>query len=47
MEDISLITKIILIIIVLHLIVGFGYAIYMLAPRKGDNLKENEADSEL
>lgn len=30
-------------IILLHLIVGFGYMIYMLAPRKGD--KNQEGDS--
>lgn len=29
-------TKIGLIIIVLHLIIGFGYMIYMLSPRKED-----------
>jgi hypothetical protein len=32
-------TKIGLLIILLHLIIGFGYMIYMLSPRKGD--KEN------
>jgi hypothetical protein len=42
MEDIGLVTKIILVVIVLHLIVGFGYAIYMLAPRKGDKVEGDD-----
>ncbi len=33
-------TTIGLLIILLHLIVGFGYMIYMLTPRKGDKIDE-------
>ena len=33
-------TKIGLIIILLHLIIGFGYMIFMLSPRKSDNNKD-------
>ena len=39
----SLITKIVIGIIVLHLIVGFGWLMYMLAPRKSDK-KEGQED---
>lgn len=33
-----MVTNIILIIIVLHLVVGFAWLIYKLSPRKGDEL---------
>jgi hypothetical protein len=33
--------KIILVIIVLHFVVGFGYLIYKLSPRKGDKKMED------
>jgi len=36
-----MITKIILGIIVLHLIAGFGWMIYKLTPRKGEELVDN------
>ncbi|MCB0640526.1 MAG: hypothetical protein KDC44_02765 [Phaeodactylibacter sp.] len=36
-------TKIILIVILLHLIAGFGYMVYVLLPKKGD-AEEAEAD---
>lgn len=36
MAELSLATKIILGIIVLHLIGGFGWLMYKLSPRKGD-----------
>ncbi len=31
-------------IIVLHFIVGFGYLIYKLSPKKGDKKEEKEED---
>jgi hypothetical protein len=34
----GLVTKIILIIIVLHLAIGFGWLFWKLMPRKGDKL---------
>ncbi|WP_273446529.1 hypothetical protein [Neolewinella agarilytica] len=40
----SVVTKIILVIIVLHLVVGFGWLIYMLAPRKKEAKKEEGAE---
>jgi hypothetical protein len=36
--------KIIMAIIVLHFIVGFGYLIYKLSPRKGDHKGEDQSD---
>ncbi len=41
----SLLTKIIIGVIVLHLIVGFGWLMYQLSPRKGDQLID-EAESQ-
>ncbi len=35
-------TKILLLLIVLHFIVGFGYLMFKLSPRKGDVLKNND-----
>ena len=37
----TFVTKIILLIIVLHLIIGFGWMIWKLSPRKGDQLIDN------
>lgn len=39
-------TNIILIIIVLHFIVGFGWLAFKLAPRKGDELIDNYDENE-
>jgi hypothetical protein len=45
MEPISLGTKIILIIIILHLVVGFGFLVYKLSPRKEDeDINEDEPE---
>lgn len=33
-----MVTNIILIIILLHLVIGFGWLMFKLAPRKGDEL---------
>jgi hypothetical protein len=38
----SMVTNIIIGIIVLHLIVGFGYLVYKLSPREGDEELEDE-----
>ncbi len=38
----SLTTKIILGLIVLHLLVGFGWLIYKLSPRKDDKIEDRE-----
>ena len=40
MEGSSLVTNIVVIIIVIHLIAGFGYLIYKLSPRKGDEIED-------
>lgn len=40
----SLTTKIILALIVLHLLVGFGWLVYKLGPRKEDKPDEDEAN---
>lgn len=40
----ALATKIILAIIVIHLIAGFGFLIYKLTPRKGEELKSYDSD---
>lgn len=40
----TLTTKIILAIIVIHLIVGFGFLIYKLSPRKGEELESYDSD---
>ena len=46
MENTSWGTYIGLIIIVLHLIAGFGFMIYMLTPKKSDREKsDNEGDN--
>ena len=39
-----MITKILLGIIVLHLIVGFGWLAYKLSPREGDQLIDNSEE---
>lgn len=38
MYKMGLVTKIILVIIVLHLIIGFGWLFWKLSPREGDKL---------
>lgn len=38
----SILTKIILSLIVLHLLAGFGWLMYKLSPRKGDKNKAGE-----
>ena len=40
----SLTTKIILGLIVLHLMVGFGWLIYKLSPRKEDEIEDREEE---
>jgi hypothetical protein len=40
-------TKIILIVILLHLIAGFGYMVYLLLPKKGDESEKKEEGTEL
>ena len=42
----NLLTKILLIVFVLHLVVGFGYMIYRLSPRKSDKEIENADDND-
>lgn len=37
-----MITKIILAVIVIHLIVGFGWLVYKLSPREGDELIDSQ-----
>lgn len=37
MEETSLLVKILVAIVILHLIAGFGYMIYKLSPREGDD----------
>ena len=44
--DISITTTIILAVILLHLVVGFGYLIYKLSPKEGDKTLE-ELDEEM
>lgn len=39
-----MITNIILIIILLHLVVGFGWLAYKLSPRKGDELIDSSEE---
>lgn len=39
-------TKIGLIVILLHLVVGFGYMVYILSPRAGDEDHSNEDESQ-
>ena len=39
-------TYIIAAIIILHFVVGFGYLIYKLSPRKSDKKKKETSDSE-
>lgn len=41
-----MITKILLAIIVLHLVAGFGWLVYKLSPRDGDELIDN-SDEEI
>jgi len=41
----SIATKLILILTALHLIIGFGWLVYKLSPRKGDE-KDESTDSE-
>lgn len=46
----SLLTKIIIGLIVLHLIVGFGWLMYKLSPKKGDQLvdkAESQTENEV
>ena len=42
MDEMSLVTKIIIFIIVLHLIAGFGFLMYKLSPREGDDEEGSE-----
>jgi len=44
MDRIGFGTNLGLIIILLHLVVGFGFMIYMLSPRKKDKQKEDVND---
>ena len=37
-------TKIIVILIVLHLLVGFGFLMYKLSPRKEDKIEDQGAE---
>lgn len=49
MEETSIVVKIVIAIIVLHLVVGFGFLMYKLSPRKGDQKErtdENEVKSQ-
>ncbi len=39
-----MLTNIILVVILLHLVVGFGWLMYKLAPRKGDELIDSSED---
>jgi hypothetical protein len=39
-------TNIILIIIILHLVVGFAWLAYKLTPRKGDELIDNSEEND-
>ncbi|MFT6338052.1 MAG: hypothetical protein ACJATI_004822 [Halioglobus sp.] len=41
-----MLTNILLIIILLHLVVGFGWLVYKLSPRKGDELIDSSEDLE-
>ena len=43
MQDSDLFTKILLFLIVAHFIVGFGYLIYKLSPRKKDENKGSDS----
>ena len=42
MEETSLVAQIAIAVIVLHLIGGFGYLMYKLSPRKGDEKEKLE-----
>jgi len=42
-----MITNIILIIILLHLVVGFGWLSYKLSPRKGDELIDSSEEIDI
>ncbi len=44
MESLDLSTKILLLIIILHLIAGFAYLIYKLSPREGEELIDSSAE---
>lgn len=46
MNNIGIGTQILLWLIVLHLVVGFGFVIYKLSPRKGDKKNEDSSDEE-
>jgi hypothetical protein len=39
-----MLVKIILVIIVLHLIAGFGWMVYKLTPRKGEEIIDSSQD---
>lgn len=39
-----MLTNIILVIILLHLVVGFGWMMYKLSPRKGDELIDSSEE---
>lgn len=41
-----MVTKIILAIIAIHLIAGFGWLMYKLSPRKGDKIIDSSEDIE-
>lgn len=41
-----MVTNIVLVIILLHLVVGFGWLMYKLMPRKGDKLIDSSEDIE-
>ena len=47
MIDPDLFTKILLILIILHFIVGFGYMIYKLSPKKKDETDKQEGNDSL
>jgi hypothetical protein len=38
----GLLTKIIIGVIVFHLLLGFGYLVYKLSPKKGDQLLDSQ-----
>ena len=44
MNDIGIGTQILLWVIVLHFVVGFGYLMYKLSPRKGDKKEDDQTD---
>ena len=43
MNEMGLGTQILLLLVILHFVVGFGYVMYKLSPRKGDK-KDNASD---